>query len=90
MAKDEKVKDKDVSKVIHYYDKIMVAVVDLKQDLGVGDTVKFTGKDKEFTQSISSMQVEHEAVEAAKKGTEVAIKVAEPVKKNCRVSKVEE
>ncbi|MGA2911440.1 MAG: hypothetical protein ABSE17_02250 [Candidatus Levyibacteriota bacterium] len=73
--------DKDlVGKVIHYFDKIGVAVVKLDKALKVGDKVKFVHGEKEFEQVIESMQLEHEQISAGKKGQEVAIKVNEEAK----------
>lgn len=64
-----------VGKVIHYYDKIGVAVIKLDKSLKVGDSVKFVHGENEFTQSIESMQLEHVQVKEGKKGHEVAVKV---------------
>lgn len=75
-------------KVIHYYDKIMVAVVKLEANLEAGDTIHFTGKGGDFTQSITSMQLDHKAVSMAKKGSEVAIKVDQEIKRGTEVYKV--
>jgi putative protease len=78
--------DKDlVGKVIHYYDKIGVAVVKLGKALKVGDKVKFVHGEKEFTQAIESMQLEHKQVEAGKKGQEIAIKVDQETKTGTEV-----
>ncbi|OGH24724.1 MAG: hypothetical protein A3B47_00620 [Candidatus Levybacteria bacterium RIFCSPLOWO2_01_FULL_39_24] len=69
-----------IGKVIHYYDKIGVAVVKLEKTLKAEDKVKFTKGDKSFEQTIESMQLEHKQVTSGKKGEEVAIKVNEVVK----------
>lgn len=69
-----------VGKVTHYYDKIGVAVVTLSQDLKAGDKVKFSGHDKEFTQEVASMQIEHQPINEAKGGQVIGLKVNEPVK----------
>jgi len=74
------VKDGLVGKVIHYYDKIGVAVIKLEKSLKVGDNVKFVHGENEFTQSIESMQLEHVQVESGKKGQEVAVKVDKETK----------
>ncbi len=73
-------KDGLVGKVIHYYDKIGVAVIKLEKSLKVGDNVKFVHGENEFTQSIESMQLEHAQVESGKKGQEVAVKVDKETK----------
>jgi translation elongation factor EF-1alpha len=78
--------DKDlVGKVIHYYDKIGVAVIKLEKALKVGDKVKFVHGENEFEQTIESMQLEHEQIGAAKKGQEIAVKVDKETKSGTEV-----
>ncbi|MBU1326977.1 hypothetical protein KKB64_05555 [Patescibacteria group bacterium] len=73
--------DIQIGKVTHYYDKIGVAVVDVvKQPLKVGDTVKISGHDSEFTQAVGSLQIEHEKVPKVAAGTTCGMKVDQPVK----------
>ncbi len=71
--------EKEIGKVSHFYNKIGVAVIDLKGGLKVGDTIKIAGGNGEFEQPVDSMQVEHQPVEAAKKGDSVGLKVIQPV-----------
>lgn len=68
-----------VGKVIHYYDKIGVAVIELKKTLKVGEKVKFVHADTSFEQGVESMQLEHVQISEAKKGQEAAIKVDKKV-----------
>jgi len=77
-----------VGKVIHYYDKIGVAVIKLQKSLKVGDKVKFEKKDKPFEQIIESMQLEHEQVASGKKGEEIAVKVNQVAKDGVGVYKM--
>lgn len=73
--------DIQIGKVTHYYDKIGVAVVEVKsQPLKVGDTVKLSGHDKEFTQKIGSLQIEHKQVEQVPVGESCGMKVDQAVK----------
>lgn len=76
-----------IGKVIHYYDKIGVAVVKLEKTLKAGDKVKFTKNDKSFEQIIESMQLEHKPVASGKKNEEIAIKVDEAVKSGTTICK---
>ncbi len=69
-----------VGKVIHYYDKIGVAIVRLGKALKAGDKVKFVKGDNVFEQIVSSMQVEHAQIPQGKKGDEVGIKVNQEAK----------
>ena len=64
-----------IGRVIHYYDKIGVAVIKLQKGLKVKDKVKFEKGDMSFEQVIESMQLEHEHVTSGKKGQEIAVKV---------------
>jgi len=81
--------DKELGKVIHYFDKAMVAVIRLSGKLKAGDTVKFVHGDQEFTQTIDSMEVEHKKIDSGKDGDEVAVKVEQRAKEGTRVYKVE-
>lgn len=73
--------DIQIGKVTHYYGKLGVAVVDvMNQSLRVGDVVSISGHDKESTQEITSLQVEHEKVQTVHAGESCGIKVDQPVK----------
>lgn len=74
-----------IGEVTHYYDRISVAIIRLSADLSKDDLVHFLGYGSDFTQEISSMQIEHENILSAKKGDEVAIKVIKPVKQKTAV-----
>lgn len=79
-------KPKNIGKVIHYYDKLGVAIVDLKSGkLKAGDEVKLKRGDEEFTQKVESLQVEHENVDVVKKGDSFGLKVEKPTKPGTEV-----
>lgn len=80
--------DFKVGKITHYYDKIGVAVVELTGNLAVGDTIKISGHGREFNQEVTSMQIEHENVQTAKKGQTVGLRVDEGAKESDEVYKV--
>ena len=77
--------DRQVGTVTHYYDKIEVAVIKLTAPLKVGDSVKFSGHDQEFNQTVSSMQLNHVDIKKAKKGADIAIKVDKKVKEKDKI-----
>lgn len=79
---------KEAGKVIHYFDKAMVAVVRLSENLEMGDTIKVAKGETDFEMKIGSMQIDHEPVNAGKTGDEVAIKVDNPTKEGAVVYKV--
>jgi len=69
-----------VGKILHFYPKISVAVVEVAAPLKTGDKISIEGHGKAFEQTVGSMQVEHEQIPAAKKGQSIGMKVAEEVK----------
>ena len=68
-----------IGEVTHFFNKISVAVLDLAEPLRIGDTLHFMGHSTDFRQKVQSMQIEHEDVEEAGPGQEVAIKVEQRV-----------
>lgn len=77
-----------VGTIVHYFDKIGVAVLELSGTLAVGDTIRISGHGAEFTQPVDSMQIEHERIPEAKKGQAVGLKVTQPVKEGDEVYRV--
>jgi putative protease len=75
-----------IGKVTHFYPKIGVAVVELSSNLSVGDNITFSGS-TDFSQAVSSMQVEHESITTAKKGETIGLKVDQPVKPGDTIAK---
>lgn len=75
-----KLKIKITGRVVHFYDKISVAIVELAAPLKVGDTVMFKHGPQEWVQRIHSMQIEHEPVKIAKRKQVIGVKVDRPVK----------
>ena len=81
--------DVKVGEISHYYNKIGVAVVDVKKTIKVGDKLRFSGPGEEFEQTVDSMQIEHENIPEAKSGQSVGMKVNQEVKKGAEVYRVE-
>ncbi len=78
--------DKPIGKVVHYYDKLGVAIVDLESGgLKVGDEVKFKRSDEEFSQKVESLQVDHKEVDSVKKGDSFGLKVDKSTKPGTEV-----
>lgn len=78
-----------IGKVIHYYDKIGVAILELSAPLSVGDKIKFArGGEDLFEQEVDSMQIEHKKIDTAKAGDVIGLKTNEAVKEATEVFKV--
>ena len=81
--------EKLIGKIVHYYGHLNVGIIELSDVLKVGDTIHMKGHTSDFTQQISSMQIEHAEVNEAKAGDSVGIKVDQKVHENDSVYKVE-
>jgi len=66
--KTKKRKEKLIGKITHYYGKIKVAVVKLKAPLSVGDKIKIKGGEREFEQTVKSIEINHKKIKRAAKG----------------------
>ncbi len=66
-----------VGTVSHYYSQLGVVGIELVSELNVGDTIHILGHTTDFTQTVDSIQIEHETVESAKAGDPVGVKVTE-------------
>jgi putative protease len=53
----------------------------------VGDSVRFQGHTTDFTETVSSMELDHQQVSRATEGQEVAVKVASRVRPHDKVLK---
>lgn len=81
--------EEPIGTVTHYYGGPGVAVVKLESgELALGDTVHFRGHTTDFTEQVTSMEVNHQKIERAKVGDEVAIKVSSRVRQHDKVFKV--
>ncbi len=79
---------KIVGEIAHYFGRVKVAVIKLKNNLKVGDVVRIVGgENTDFEQKIASIEVDHEKIKEAKKGKSVGIKVKKPVREGYKVYK---
>jgi U32 family peptidase len=77
-----------LGKIIHFYPKISVAVIELEDNLKVGDKIAIERDENSFEQIVDSMQVEHKGIQEAKKGESIGLKTKEATKEGARVFKV--
>jgi len=75
--------EEKIGVIASYFSKIGVAAINLTDGpLSVGDKILIKGNTTDFQQIVSSMQIEHNAVQIAEKGKSVGIKVNEKVRPN--------
>jgi putative protease len=72
--------EKKIGVITHFFDRLGVGIIKLDGVLKIGDKVRFQGGTTNFEQEVAEMQFEHKAIQGAKKGQEVGIKVNEKVR----------
>ncbi len=77
-----------IGEIRHFYNKIGVGVLALEGPLGLDDTIHILGHTTDFQQQVLSLQIEHQAVEQAGPGDDVALKVVQRVRRGDRVFKI--
>ncbi len=78
----------EIGHVTHFFNKINVAVLSIKDELNLGETIHILGHTTDFTQKVTSIQIEHKNVDSVKPGDDFAIKVIEPAREHDVVYKV--
>ena len=81
--------EEQIGKISHYFGKLEVAAIELTEgSLAVGDTIHIKGHTTDLTETVDSIQIEHDQVQSAKKGESIGIKVVEHVREHDLVYKV--
>ncbi len=80
--------EREIGVVDHYFDKISVGMIKLSDTVKVGDKIRIKGKDYDFSQSISSMQINRVPAQEAKPGDLISIKVEQKVRQHDKVYRV--
>ena len=86
--KARKIKENVIGTITHYFPHVRAAVIKLKAPLSVGETIKIKGHTTDFTQGITSMQIDRVPVESAKVGQEIGLLVNSRVRQHDSVYKV--
>lgn len=77
-----------IGQITHYFDHINVAALILTEPLRVGDTIHILGHSTDFKQDVTSLQIEHQAVNEAKPGDDVGMKVIQKVHPHDKIYKL--
>jgi translation elongation factor EF-1alpha len=84
----EEAEKKLIGKVAHYFTKIGVGVIELSDELEVGDRISIEGMTTNLQQTVDSMQIEHENVDSAGPGQSIGLKVEQRVREGDLVYKL--
>ncbi len=81
--------EKRIGTILDYFAKVGVAAFRVEgEGLKVGETIHIRGHTTDLTQKVASMQIERTAIQEAKAGDDVGIKVTDRVRKGDAVYKV--
>ena len=83
--------DEQVGIVVKYFVKPSVAAIEVTgAGMKVGDLLKYQGHTTDFTEEVTSMELDNQSIEEAKAGDMIGIKVKERVRENDKIYRVVE
>lgn len=77
-----------IGTVTHYFPHVQAAVIKLTKPLTIGESVKIKGHTTDFTQTVTSIQIDRVAITSAKKGDEIGLQVSSRVRQEDKVYKI--
>jgi putative protease len=81
--------EEQVAVIVKFFAKASVAALEVTNGtIKIGDVLKYKGHTTDFTEEITSMEIDNQAVVEAKVGDLVGVKVKERVRENDKVYKV--
>ncbi len=83
--------EEQVAVIVKFFAKPSVAALEVTSgSIKKGDILRYKGHTTDFTEEVTSMEIDNQPVEEAKAGDLVGIKVKERVRENDKVYKVVE
>ena len=81
--------EEEVGVIVKYFAKPGVAALEMRSgSIRTGDVLRFKGHTTDFTEEVSSMEVDNKPIDEAKAGDLVGIKVKERVREKDRVYRI--
>jgi U32 family peptidase len=77
----------EIGKVINYYSKLKVALVELSLPLSVGDRILIKGPTTDFEQNVETIEVDRKSIQRAEGGTSIGLKVLQLARRKDAVFK---
>ncbi|MGD2271804.1 MAG: hypothetical protein PVI06_15485 [Desulfobacterales bacterium] len=83
--------EEEVGIVIKFFAKPGVAAVKvIRGSIKKGDLLKYSGHTTDFTEEVTTMEVDRQPIDEAKVGDMVGLKVTERVRENDKVLKIQD
>ena len=81
--------EEQVAVIVKFFSKPSVAALQVTDgSIKTGDTLRYVGHTTDFTEVVTSMEIDNQSVEEAKAGDLIGVKVKERVRENDKVYKV--
>ena len=81
--------EEQVGVIVKFFAKPSVAAIEITNgSIKTGDLLRYQGHTTDFTEEVTSMEIDNQKVEEAKVGDLVGIKVKERVRENDKVYRV--
>jgi putative protease len=87
---DVQMAEEKIGTVSDFFARPVVAAIELTAGLKLGDKIRIKGHTTDLELTVDSMQIDNVAVEEAKAGDSVGVKVSERVRKTDTVYKITE
>jgi putative protease len=79
----------EVGKVIHFFGRINVAIIEVTDTISVGNKIAIKGPITDIEQAVDSMEIEHIKVNQATTGQTIGMKVIDQVRENDTIYKTD-
>jgi putative protease len=84
-----KMEEQEIGYISNFLNKISVAIIEMTDGtLAVGNTIHILGRSTDFTETVSSMEIDHVSVDTVKKGDSLGLRVSENTRRKDKVYKV--
>ncbi|HIA79329.1 MAG TPA: hypothetical protein EYO45_07500 [Candidatus Marinimicrobia bacterium] len=81
--------EQEIGYISNFLNKISVAIIEMTDGtLAVGNTIHILGRSTDFTETVSSMEIDHVSVDTVKKGDSLGLRVSENTRRKDKVYKV--
>ena len=81
--------EEEVGVIVKFFAKPSVAAIEMRSgSIKKGDLLKYKGYTTDFTEEVASMEMDNQAIDEAKAGDLIGIKVKERVRENDKVYKI--
>jgi putative protease len=83
--------EEQVAVIVKFFAKPSVAALEVTSGtIKTGDLLRYKGHTTDFTEEVTSMEIDNQSIEEAKVGDIIGVKVKERVRENDKVYKVVE